>query len=282
MSHEQQKTPKDQAADRWLEIQLEEELGVVRQPDLRHRVLASDPQRRAHAAQQVSPPGYSSRLLAAAIVLIGIATVIGVVQFADDDKPTSTHLQTPDPTPQPNQDPQPAPPQAGQELRAKSLKEFQTHAATATRISITADLLGAPASQRHRIEANRFVVAAEQKATIQTELQTLQHLQPAGWKWSNSVRLDLPDGRFLTCAVYNTKEHRLGIRGLGDFKMTEVLRALLAPLVEDVGLKTRLAGGSVMSRDDLLPGRPHSIPKNIEQLTCRGLVDEDLELLARF
>ena len=270
MSDEHNRSHDDKAADAWLELQLQEELGELQPPDLRHRVLASTSERRARAAQAVTARSHSTRWLTAAMVLIGIATVIGVIQFANKEaKPINSHLQDPKPAPKSGQAPQ--------ELLAKSLKQFQQHAATATGISIEAGLLGLPNS----VKCLRYVDAAVASSML-TELQTLKQLPPAGWKWSNSIYLDLPDGRFMTCAVYQTDKHRLGIRGLGDFEMTERLRALLAPLIEATALKTRLVNGIVTSPEDLLPGRPEPIPPDIERLTCHNLADKDLALFARF
>ena len=50
MNPDKYKSSKDPAADAWLELHLAEELGEVRAPDLRHRILACDSERRAHAA----------------------------------------------------------------------------------------------------------------------------------------------------------------------------------------------------------------------------------------
>lgn len=267
MSHDHNKSSKHTAANAWLEIQLEEELGEVRPPDLRHRVLASDAERRAHAAHQVSAPSSTSRWLAAAVLLIGIATVFAVLQFSDQT-PDKNELDT-------------APQGAQGEILAKSLAEFQQHAAMTTNISICASVLVSP-DRLVLSEHIRTDVPVAARMLIRTELRTLKKIRPAGWLWLHTIRLELPDNRYVTCAVHRTTEHRLGIRGLGDFEMTERLRASLAPILDAVRIKTRLEAGIVHSREDLLRDGDVAIPKDIETLNCSNLTDDDLQLLARF
>lgn len=288
MSQGTEPSPRERAADVWLELELEEELGNVTQPDLRHRVLASAPERRAQAAQQVAPERRGARLLAAAIVLVGVATVIAVFQSVGDerDKPDN-HQLTPDPdTPNPGpeqQDPQPKPTPTPKprEVLAKTQVQFQRHAAATTRISITAGPIG-PNSWQEAMERNRTPLSAEATATMRQELQTLQPLQPAGWKWQNTIRLERDDGTFMTCSLYRFSESRIGIRGLGDFLITDKLRQLLVPIIEEVAMQTRLSTGSVRGPEDLRRRGRVAVPPDIQHLSCGGLRDDDLPLLMQF
>jgi len=261
---------RNDAADAWLDVHLEEELGEVQAPDLRHRVMASSAEQRATAAQGSNAPSHRSKWLAAAVLLIGIATVMAVMQSVEPTKPVETHA--PDPK---GQDPK------GEELIVKTVAAFQKHIKTATKMTLTAGWI-APQSMVAANKANGLVLDAEQLKVAIAELQNLKRLRPAGWKWDNRIRVDLPDGRFLTFAIYKSTEHRIGIRGITDFEMTEKLRAMLGPLLEGVALKNRLMAGDVRGREDLLREGEYSIPLDIESMRCRNLEDDDLALLAKW
>jgi Leucine-rich repeat (LRR) protein len=262
-------SPSDPADDAWLELHLQEELADMTAPDLRHRILACSKQRRAEAAQQVRLQQPANHWIAAAVLLIGIATVATVLQLANADlHPDEAVLQ----------DPKLRQP----ELLVKSLAEFQKHAATATRISVTGDPTSMPNTMQHLLEANRATLPPATQRAILAELDQLRQVAPAGSVWTNGIRFELPNGRYLSCALHERSPRCLGIRGLGDFDISERLHALLQPALEAVAQKTRLAGGNVMSRQDLQRRGEVSIPSDIEHLTCRGLSDDDLQELAHF
>lgn len=259
---------RNDAADAWLEVHLEEELGEVQAPDLRHRVMASNAEQRAAAALRSDRLSRRSTWLAAAALLIGIATVIAVIQATAPATPVATNA--PD-----QQDPK------SKELIVKTYAEFQKHVKTATKMTLTAGWL-APQPMIEANTRNGIVLDAEQLAIAITELQRLKRIRPAGWTWGNRIRIDLPDGRFLTFSIYKSTVHRVGIRGLTDFNMSEKLRALLVPLLKRVELQNRLLAGDVRGREDLLRQGEYSIPLDVKSMRCRDLEDGDLALLTRW
>lgn len=271
------RTDRDVAAEAWLDVHLQEELGELQAPDLRHRVLASTAEQRAAAAMRANRPS-RSMWLAAAVLLIGIATVLAVIQATQPATPNGTETNTPDPNvvAPDKQDPK------DEELIVKTLTQFQKHLKTPTKMTMMAGLLSVPRAMLEPEKGHKLVLTPAQMRVVAQELQNLKPLQPAGWKWDNRIRIYLANGRYMTFAVYRTSEHRVGIRGLGDFRMTEKLRSLLAPLLEGVALKNRLAGGWVKGREDLLREGDISIPLDIENMRCSNLEDEDLLLLTRF
>tara|TARA_R110002072_G_scaffold302737_2_gene488191 strand:- start:10739 stop:12121 length:1383 start_codon:yes stop_codon:yes gene_type:complete len=72
-------TPEDDAKNARLEWLLNERVGGESPPDLQHAVLA-----RLHEPATAAHPRRGSRMLAAAMVLIGVAAVVAVSQFADN------------------------------------------------------------------------------------------------------------------------------------------------------------------------------------------------------
>lgn len=259
--------------DRHLELWLEERLGGQEAPDLAERVLQADAATVARVMHELQPGrGPKLRpLWIAALLTLAVSLVWGLRMLLDEGGAEQAREPEPAPVDDPVQDPEILRPKTQAEL-ARLLERVQH---LEVRVLVT---------ERH---SHRFAAAPaplrigrEQFETVIAAMGRRSTRHPAaGWKWPNTLRFVLDDGRCLEGAMYMLGRPRvLHIRGMGDREYPAPVHAFLLEKIRAAEHRARMAQGVAFAAADLAVG---GIDAGVEGLACYGLGDEDLEGISR-
>lgn len=269
----------DRGDERYLEVMLEEKVGRLSAPDLRHRVLAAPAGQRetlARSAETARRLPERTALVAAAVLLLGLVVTIAVSLFNREEPGRAPAEGESEERESRWQDPK--------LFRPKSKAEFLRRLKDVTSLSIEAIT-----TKKHSHTFRRggktqpLIVNGVKLETLLARFgEGLQPALPAGWIWPNRIRFEMKGGRYMLGSMYTLgKPPLFAVSGIGNWAMTPKLAAALRPLVTGAETDARMREGVVFTRSDLKE-RPGGIPSDVEQLSCYALVDADLELLARF
>ncbi|MHC4078074.1 MAG: anti-sigma factor, partial [Planctomycetota bacterium] len=184
----------DEGDLRYLDVALEERVGGLTPPDLRHRLLAASEAQRQAAAQRVED---AARLqgptrplwVAAAVLVLGLGVLFAVLYFknipsggADDGTDRGTA---------PIQDRGQDASQDGALVRPTTKAEFLKHLRAVEAISIEVVTTRKHSHSLSRSRESRLEI--KDKATVDklTDLmaKSLKPAVPAGWEWPNVILL---------------------------------------------------------------------------------------------
>ncbi|MHC4513315.1 MAG: hypothetical protein ACYS5W_06410 [Planctomycetota bacterium] len=274
---------RDEGDLRYLDVALEERLGGLTPPDLRHRLLAANKAQRQAAAQRVEDAAHlqgPTRPLwvAAAVVVLGLGVLFAVLHFTNASETGTVPIQDR------GQDASQDASQDGALVRPTTKAEFLKHLRAVEAISIEVVTTRKHSHSLSRSRQSRLEIKDKVRVDELRDLmaKSLKPAVPAGWEWPNVILLHMKGGRHMRCSMYLLGAPRLGISGIGDWAMTDALANTLRPLIDKAERNARIREGVVFTRADLERTGPQAVPSDVEKLTCYMLMDDDLALLERF
>lgn len=259
---------REEAAARLVELGLEERVGGLEPPDLRHRILAAsaDARREAEersdrAAREAAGGGPVRRLLsahwlgAAALVLLGIGVPLYLLARTPEDseggliQPATVAEYV----------------AALEQVRTVRVQSLRTE-------QHGVDLADEPSARAVLETGSADVLLAAARA------ETPQPLESLAWPWSHRFELVLADETYLEISLAPYQRGRVHVRGLGDLTAGTRLRQAMQGVALRVEREARKAQGIVFSAEEL--AADFGIPADRTSLRLFGVSDRNLDPLA--